>query len=1585
MTENESSNCITSHELKGMPDEDKLRGAVLMVSAIVRMHKTGTVHGKLNSSSFIFYGNPPDRCVISGFDNTNDKPADLPAGIDSGLWKLSYSSPESIRGDAVISDLRSDLYSAGVVLYEIFAGQRPLEYATRDELIHAHIAVVPVEPSVLRNDIPEALSGIIMKLLAKDPDDRYDDAAELLGDFEFYIKQRDSGKTVSAIKTGRPVLNISGKFYGRNSELEQLLTGYMKVHEGSSKMIIISGQPGAGKTALVNRLVEMIGAEGCIYGSGKFNYRDRVVPYSAITEAFTMMVHRVLSYNEHDFHRLRRRFIESLEPNCAIITDLIPDFELIIGQPQPLSSTGPVESKYRFMIWVSMFVSIFTESGLPVVLFLDDLQWADSASLDLVNFLMLNSDITGLLVIGAHREGGEYTKDHLGVFLEEAAGISDKFEKIRLGGVDEACIIEMVKDSLESSGNGYSDLGKRIFRRTGGNPYFSKEYLKDVYSQGLITESSGIWKWDCEKLEMLPASDGLASILSQSMTSLNENMQRVLTAGACAGWSFDEGLIAAVLRMKEGDVRSLLEGLCSAGYILACGSGYRFTHDKVRETAYSLMPERNRQIFHRRAGRVLYGMASTDDEFFRAVEQMNLGSDLISSIKEKTELVQLNLEAGIKSKKGAAFSSALSYLRTAYEMLPENSWIGEYELTSSIYRELAEVHCVEGNYESSDDFIDRAVNNVKTDFERAEFYYIRILHYHIMARHHEGIEVGKKALSLLNVFIQESNHEFYINDQLVKINKYIEKNGIDAICRLPEATDNNIILAVKILNKVAATAFFCDLNVLVISALLAADLSVTYGISKDSSSVFSGLGNINAMRGNYDAGYIFMNIALRLTEKFSDPGNKCVVFNMTANNINFWYKHIRESEILNDSGFKSGIESGELIFAGMISCHIMVNSFHAGIYLKEILSGMTSIIKFNMRTRNVLSLDILYGIRRIILNLTGDTSGTLVFDMDNTCEQEYIDSMLEHKDDVMLTQYYMFKVQVFYLYREYNSIIKLADLIEKNLEYIMCVYTAPEFIFYYTLALIAISPSSDENTKQRYSGIIRANQKKMKEWSDQCKVNFEHKYLLVEAELAALQGNVTSAVDFYTAGIESAAVNLFIQNEALGNELAGRFWLRQGREDYAMVHLKRARSGYEKWGAVRKVNLLDEEFPSFSRQSDDEAHSSETNIAESPGGLALVKSLQAISGEIEFEKLMHTLMRNMLQYEGGTRIVLFIEKDNRLCMEAEGYVEQESGVIKTVMHYSLPIDECAEIPSRLVRYCARTGETIILNDAVSGRIPVDSDYIKKGRAKSVLCVKSSSGTTAVLVYIENSLTKNVFTPGRVEVLKLLAVQAAISSENSRLYREQEESAKRLAEMGEAREKLLRQYEEARHNAMIERTNPHFLYNAIHTIHALIKMDPDEADRGTLMLAEIMRFLTDRSFEQLVSLEDEMRFVELYLSFEKIRFPDILTYFIKTEGILKNVMIPPLTIQPLVENAIKHGLRKKTEGGVIEINVSNPAGIVSIEVCDTGPGIGTGDLYSRTLGNIRDRLRYNFSNADVILKNGKDCGAVASVTFRFAGE
>lgn len=1556
-----------------------------MVRALALIHSSGIVHRNLHCGSFMFLRDGTLKCSITGFEHSAymSQPAELGKSIPRTEVELATASPENLGLIPFLPDFRSDLYSIGIIFYEMFTGINPFPYNDENDLIYAHIAREPVPPSAISGKISQGLSDIVMKLLSKEPDSRYQSSPELLRDMDSLYSGYDGTSAKHGARAGirRPL--FTDRMYGREEEMRECIEIFESSGSGPGKIILAGGPPGAGKTSFVTKFTGLVIRPGAFYGYSKYNRHGRNIPYSGIAAAFGRIIRQILSRSDAEIPMWRNRFIEALGQNLSVITDVIPELEAITGPQAVQLSAGDIEARNRFVVSFRKFAEVLAGECKPLVIFLDDIQWSDKAGLDLLISLVRDSDLKNILFICAYRDNEILEGDPLFSFINEMKRDHEHARFINIRGLPVEISAEMISDILQIPGDKYPELGDYIFRKTAGNPYYIREYIKTVCSGGLLEISpDGKLKWDIAGMDRLPASESLASVLNATMRTLDINMKNILAACACAGWDFSPYLIAAILRVPVSGIDASLDNLEREGYIVKVDDNYRFVHDRVRETAYELIPEQERLAIHRRSGRILFGMAVDDAGVFFAVEQMNIARGIISDRKERTDLAYLNFEAGIISLKRAAFAPALAYLRIASEMLPGDPWHMEYKLTGSIMKELAKCESLNGNTARTERIILESLGNLQTPEEKAEFLAILILQMNITGRFREAIDLALHALSLLGVEVPVNDLEKQTIAEMEFLGNYLERNGISSLKELGRNTDSRNILIIKIFLQLGWSSYFFNRQIMIYVTLKMMNLTIKYGLSRETiAACCCYIGVTGSAFRDYDAAFSLWKATEQIMEKLNDRYYTAEICLKAANYVIPMIMHLRESEPVNIEGYNAGYMSGELLCSGYLIAHKVVNAFHYGRELGLLLSEINDEIQFNLRIQNFLASDVMLSLQRTAVYLAGgseDSSG------DNATDESDDSGILFARirdNDVIFAQVSTFSLQAFFIMGDYARCFEIVHSIRDKVETMDGIFTATEFNFYHSLTLAALMPDADKSTACRYRSDITLNQQIMKKWADRCPENFMHKYLLIEGELARLDGKTSDAMNYYDSAVVSAGENRFIQNEALANELAARFWISLGKDEFAGIYLRKARRLYSGWGALRKVRMIDRIYPMLIRiRRKRGIYDSDDLKVINRESDAVVRSLQAISGEIEFERLLHTLTRNILQFGGATRFVLMMEKGGIICAEAEGSLQMSDGTVRSEILSSIPVESFGRVPAGVIRYCRRTGNTVIVNDAAAEEMFIDDPYMASCMPKSYICVRNNYGSTIVMAYLENSLTRYAFTSGKVEVLKLISVQAAISLENARLYSEKKESVKKLAELGEIRDRLLIQYNEANQRAMQKRMDPHFVYNAIHTIHSLININPEEADGAVLLLGEMLHFLTDRSFEQTVPFNDEWRFTQLYLEFEKIRFPETLSYYIEKEGSFDGLVIPPLTIQPLVENAIRHGLRKKAQGGSLNISALRDNELVIIRVTDTGPGIKSDDLYSRSIGNILNRLRYNFEFAEVTLCNREQGGVKATVIF-----
>lgn len=1332
-----------------------------------------------------------------------------------------YISPEQTGRTSRPTDYRTDYYSLGAVFYEILTGKPPFTGSDLMELIHAHLAQSPVPPCLVNRNIPEVLSDIIMKLMAKNPEDRYRSPWGLKKDLDECLKQSEKTGKIESFTIGiqdiPSRLSIPEKLYGREKEINILLDSFEVIYSGGREMIFISGTAGIGKTSLFREIYRSVSDRGAYIISGKFEQFERVTPYSAIVRALQELIDKILTENEVEISLWKRKFLSVLGSNSQIIIDILPRLELIIGHQPAVEEVSSLEAQNRFNQVFENFIRIFCQSYHPLVICLDDLQWADSASLKLIEHIMSDKEIKYLFLTCAYRDD---EIDHVHP-LKRTVDIlkkSIKIKEIHLNSLDIEDITQLISDTIYAGGDYVRELSEMIKKNTEGNPFFIKQYLKTLYDKKLLlfNTDSRCWQWDLNRIKEI-VTENVAELMAQKIRNLPSETKEVLLASACLGNTFDLITLSIIYEKTLSEISCSLLPAIEESLILPVSDlefedrknilsktfykKYKFLHDRIQQYVHSFTGEyekkkvnllTGRQLFHNLSGEEL------DRRLFEIADHFNTAKELITEEKEKIEFIRLNLMAGKKAKKSIAYREALKYIKQCFEALPDRIWTDYYELAFDLYREGAEIEYFNGHYEESQKLIKFALTRSKTPFEMAELYSLLLVQLTILAEHEEAIGTGIKALSLLGIDLTETELEQAIDKEISIINNNPGDRSIASLIDMQIMTDAEKKQAVKLLSYMAGPAYYTNKKLFCLIAGKIVSLSLKYGNISESCTGYSMYGMVeNSLTGNYKTGYDFNLLAMKLSEKFRAPAQRCIVSNIFGNFIFHWVRPLKEKDTINIEGYRAGLEGGELEFAGYCLCHRGEDYFYSGNKcLKDMLSDITDYIHFAEKTVNKMAISILTCLTIIITNLSGFTKDRLSFDTEEIREEEFMNDCHRNKNHRVLCEYYTLKAQVLYLYGKTHEALTCIIKAKELSEYIWGLFISAEYNFYYSLILADLYDRCDEERKKEYEEEIKINQRQMKIRADNCPENFLHKYLLVEAEIARLRGHTVEAIDYYTMAINLAKEHEFIKDEILARERAGKFWDKRGNKDYAGLHLRKAFYGYSIIGAMSKIEDMKEKYGEYLSEishkkiPDTEMISPSSSSSELLDLGTVIKASHIISGEIVLENLINKTMVLLIEHSGAQRGFLILENDGILNVEAQ--IEGD----KHRVIESIDLKKCDNISVKIVTYVERTRDTFILNDASRDGNFINDPYILRNKVRSLLCMPliHQDKLTGIL-YLENNIMSGIFTENKIEMLNILSSQLATSIENSKLYRRLEEYNRTLehkvtektAELKEAKE------------------------------------------------------------------------------------------------------------------------------------------------------------------------------------------------------
>jgi len=1408
--------------------------AIKITKTLGEIHAANVIHKDINPANIVWNLKTDILKIIDfGISTvfTRENPIIKNPNILEGT--LAYMSPEQTGRMNRVLDYTTDFYSLGATFYRILTGYLPFDTSDALELVHCHIAKQPLPPHELDPNIPKVVSNLIVKLLAKTAEERYQSAFGIAADLEECLRQFQICGEIADFPLAQQDfsdrLSIPQKLYGREREIETLLSNFARIaSENSSEeptrkcveMILVSGYSGIGKSVLVQELYKPITARRGYFISGKFEQLQRNIPYSAIAAAFRSLIQQILAEDEAQLLEWREKLLAAFGSNGEAIVDVIPEVELIVGPQPPIQQLEPMEAQNRFNLVFQKFVRVFCQSSHPLVIFLDDLQWADAASLKSIELMLTDEQMKYLLLIGAYRDN-EVSPTHPSILtlnrLEKEGVI---LNRITLAPLAAPQIAQLIADTLHSNLELVESLAELIYRKTSGNPFFVNEFLKTIYQENLLKFDwqQRCWVWDIPQIDALGMTENVVDLLIDKLKKLPDAPQQALLLAACIGNSFDLKTLSIVCEKSLTDTFVDLLPAIQSGLLQPTSSlettlnnpidasliilNYKFQHDRVQQAAYALIDENHKQTVHLKIGRLLLANTLSDEQegnIFAIVDHLNKGKNLIASKAEKVHLSQLNLKAGKKAKEATAYTAAQEYFMSAKEIFPGNIWKGEnnYKMARDLYKNLAQVEYLNSNFQESELLIELAINRVNSALDRSEFYYLLIELYTMQGKYLEAIQVGRTALAQLGIDFPDRDFNKTVEAELAKFTEILGKREVASLIDNPQMEDPIKQIALELLIKMQPPAYLGAPEISGVVMSKPANLSIEYGHTSKSAISYSIFGWLQAILGNYQLSYELALLGYQLSKKFDDLYSISQTATLLANFCWLWVKPIKETEHINAESLEAGLQSGMLQYAGFSMTHTLLNGIYQGKNLSLLPQEASDILPFCQKTKNQWSVDCILGQKIVLQNLLGKTQDKLDFSCDEIEESDYLNQEEVSRTPNAICYYYIFKAQVLYLYGELQLALASIAKARELSAFISGTIYASTYNFYYSLILAALHPSVSPEEQQEYWTQIEANQAQMKNWANNCPENFLHKYLLVAAEMTRISGKWYEASDLYDRAIKLAKENEFIQEEALANELAAKFWFAQEKADFAQIYLKKAYQGYQIWGAKRKVENLDEKYLQWlgSTRTDTENNTihpvttTGRNSGEALDFAAVMKASQAISGEIVLEQLLNQVMKTVIENAGAQKGFLILDKGGNWAIEAEAALECD----RITIMQSTPVDSvdpATGIPllsTAIVNYVARSHENVVLNNATNeGQFTRDS-YIATTQPKSILCTPLlNQGKLAGILYLENNLAIGAFTSERVETLKIIAAQAAISIENANLYEKLEDYNRTLEQKVEDR-------------------------------------------------------------------------------------------------------------------------------------------------------------------------------------------------------
>ncbi|MCO4745899.1 MAG: AAA family ATPase [Proteobacteria bacterium] len=1390
------------------PVADGIRVAIAIVEALQRVHDARVLHLDVNPSNIIY-------CEATGVVKLIDfgLSTDLPrqsASLRADLvmqGTLRFVAPEQTGRMNRSVDYRSDFYSLGATLYWLFTGQAPFSSDDPLELVHAHIARKPAPlPGV-----PAALSRVVLKLLCKNAEDRYQSTFGILADLRqcaAMIAGEVDGEGFYPGSEDRPSnFRIPERLYGREGELTSLLDAFDRVASGGREVVLVQGRSGMGKTALVLELQRSLVARRGVFVAGKFEQFKRGVPYASLATALRQFVRQLLTGREGDVLRWGERLTAAVSPNGRLLIQMIPELQHFLGEQPALPALPPLEAEARLHRTVRLFMRELATAEHPLVLFMDDLQWADLPSISLLKVLATDAGGSHVLILGAYRDKEVSAGHPLHGLLQDLETEQVPVSTVVLGPLTHGDVQRLMSDTLHLPIDEVADLAHWCRDKTAGNPFFLHRFLQSLSPGGLLrfdTEAGG-WTWDLERIRALQVTDNVVSFLTDSLSRFSPGEQRQLQAASILGADFGVAELSAASGLSVEEVleelaRPLHEGLIEE--ISAGGDGtdvhFRFLHDRIQQAAYEAATLDTRQRLHQQFGERLLlrtEEAELSDELFDIVNHLNLG---LVAPEQSYRLASLNVAAGRRALTSSAYEPADHYLRAAREILGDSAWVDQPERMREVTLIAARTAYLRSDYGQMDSLIADATLHARDDLDRIRALRIRIDALIVRNKNAKALDVGLRALKLLDIELPSTPTEADIGAGLGATFARLEDVDLDGIPDQTPPEDPASLLAMEMLCVLAPPAYYVNQALLPLLGVELVRLTLEHGPTPESSYGFALLGLVLCDVGHIDQGYEFGRLSWRLACRFDNKRMRV----RSGHVFNGFSRHWKEpapdylSEY--DELYELAVDIGDFEYASYAGMMHTICGFYVSSDLRSLAPTAQRYAEMMQEANQVNGLAVHGMMYQAMLNLMRGADDPVVLTGAVFNEPEMLGVFLELNDPTCLFVFHCVKCVLAGYHGEWDQALDLAGVARTYMHGAAATPHKVALEQWEGLAAATLAATT-EDTSKREALLQRAEDRLalLDLWASHNSMAHGHRPALIRAAIDSARGGPHALLALQEAADQARERGRTV-DEAAALRCAGELCQRTGLRTAAKAYLIEAKFAFERWGGQSVVAALEGRYPSLlgNIAARGEHRSTASSIA-GTGALdvdvsAVVRASQAVAKELDLDKLVETIVRLSVETSGATRCLVVSPLEAGLTITSMGVTEP----LVSVTHCSTPLAGSGDGPEGIIQFVARTREELVLHDARVSELGASDSYIRASGVRSVLCLPiESHGHLLAVLCLEHRGLVGAFTQDRVALLRVLLAQAAISVENANLVDTLEEKVRartqQLAAANEAKSDFLR--------------------------------------------------------------------------------------------------------------------------------------------------------------------------------------------------